>query len=233
MDTGVNGALELSCLTLLGDVYLLRGLVPSCWTSSFWVQYSSDRCCVDTSSSWWLYSIWTTPDVSSNSKMGLHTPCSWRQQHHRLWDLFDLLLNPSVSLRGSGGLTWSRSSDEKTTRPLSSPENSFIPLVLHVKDVMEPLWRPTTSKRRSYRHRKRTFEVTLSPPNISTEFLTCLFRPGSGDTSWKTATRPDAVPTATKSSKHLSSFTAVMASLLPWKHTREDRIWDWRLVAFR
>lgn len=126
-------------------------------------------------------------------------------------------------MRVSGGLTWSRSSDEKTTRPLSSPENSFIPLVLHVKDVMEPLWRPTTSKRRNCRHRKRTFDLTAAgfvSPRISTEFLTCLFRPGSGDTSWKTATRPDAVPTATRSSKQLSSFTAVMASLLPWKHTR-------------
>lgn len=123
----------------------------------------------------------------------------------------------------SSGFTWSRSSDEKTTRPLSSPENSFIPLVLHVKDVMEPLWRPTTSKRRNYRHRKRTFDLTAAnfvSPHISTEFLTCLFRPGSGDTNWKTATRPDAVPTATRSSKQLSSFTAVMASLLPWKHTR-------------
>lgn len=59
-------------------------------------------------------------------------------------------------------------------------------------------------------------------PHISNKFLTCLFRPGSGDTSWKTATRPDAVPTATRSSKQLSSFTAVMASLLPWKHTRVE-----------
>ena len=50
--------------------------------------------------------------------------------------------------------------------------------------------------------------------------LTCLFRPGSGDTSWKTATRPDAVPTATRSSKQLSSLTAVIASLFPWNtHT--------------
>lgn len=58
--------------------------------------------------------------------------------------------------------------------------------------------------------------------HISTEFLTCLFRPGSGDTSWKTATRPDAVPTATRSSKQLSNFTAVIASLLPWKYTQMD-----------
>lgn len=54
------------------------------------------------------------------------------------------------------------------------------------------------------------------------EFFTCLFRPGSGDTSWKTATLPDAVPTATRSSKQLSNFTAVIASLLPWKHTHMD-----------
>lgn len=58
--------------------------------------------------------------------------------------------------------------------------------------------------------------------HISTEFLTCLFRPGSGDTSWKTATRPDAVPTATRSSKQLSNFTAVIASLLPCKHKQMD-----------
>lgn len=47
--------------------------------------------------------------------------------------------------------TWSRSRTENTTRPLSSPEKSFIPLVLHAKDVTEPLWRPTTSKRLSCR----------------------------------------------------------------------------------
>lgn len=45
--------------------------------------------------------------------------------------------------------------------------------------------------------------------------LTCLFLPGSDDTSWKTATRPEAVPAATRSSKQLSSFTAVMASIFP------------------
>lgn len=58
--------------------------------------------------------------------------------------------------------------------------------------------------------------------HLSTAFLTCLFRPGSGDTSWKTATRPDAVPTATRSSKQLSNFTAVIASLLPWKDAQMD-----------
>jgi len=46
-------------------------------------------------------------------------------------------------------ITWSRSRAENTTRPLSSPEKSFIPFVLQVKDVTEPLWRPTTSKRLS------------------------------------------------------------------------------------
>lgn len=81
----------------------------------------------------------------------------------------------------------------------------------------------------------RQLTLPPPPPNISTVFPTCLFRPGSGDTSWKTATRPDAVPTATRSSKHLSSFTAVMASLLPWKHTRvttgfETEGW-WLLVS--
>lgn len=45
---------------------------------------------------------------------------------------------------------------------------------------------------------------------------TCLFLPGSEDTSWKTATLPEAVPAATRSSKQLRSFTAVMDSVRPW-----------------
>lgn len=56
--------------------YLLRGLVPSCETSCVCVQNSRDLCCVETSNIWRLYSICTTPEGSSSSSTGLHTPCT-------------------------------------------------------------------------------------------------------------------------------------------------------------
>lgn len=52
---------------------------------------------------------------------------------------------------------------------------------------------------------------------------TCLFRPGREDTSWKTATLPEAVPAATRSSKQLSSFTTVMDSVFPCRSQQTFR----------
>lgn len=118
--------------------YLLRGLEPSWESSCVCVQNSRDLCCVETSNIWRLYSICTTPEGSSSSSAGLHTPCTHISQTG--------VVPISAALRR---LTWSRSRTENTTRPRSSPEKSFMPLALQVRDVTEPLWKPATSKRRS------------------------------------------------------------------------------------
>lgn len=74
-------------------------------------------------------------------------------------------------------LTWSRSRTENTTRPLSSPEKSFIPLALQVRDVTEPLWKPVTSKRRSCNGNKQLCWSCGEPVAYSNDGPAYLFVP--------------------------------------------------------